>query len=379
MSALKVETVGSVRDVAAAEWDACAPSENPFLHHAFLLALEESGSVGPRTGWEPCHLVARRGKDVVGVAPTYVKTHSWGEYVFDQGWAQALTRAGGSYYPKLQVAVPFTPVTGPRLLARPGEDEVVHALAEGAVDLARRRGLSSVHVTFPVREQWELLGREGWLQRTGVQFFWDNHGYTSFDDFLAALSSRKRKMVRKEREQASRGLTLRTLQGHDVTEAHLQAMHTFYGSTVDRKWGSAYLTRKFFPLLHQRMPGRVVLTMAFDEEKPVAGAFHLLGDDTLYGRHWGCSSRYEFLHFECCYYQAMDLAIARGLRRVEAGAQGVHKVSRGYLPAHTYSAHWLLHDGLRDAVARFLDAERVELDGEIQELMTLSPFRQEPG
>ncbi|MGC8469896.1 MAG: GNAT family N-acetyltransferase [Acetobacteraceae bacterium] len=372
--AFTLSTHRSITEIGADAWDALAGRENPFIRHAFLEVLEESGSVGGRSGWQPLHVALRDGAGgLAGVAPAYVKSHSYGEYVFDQGWAQALERAGGEYYPKLQVAVPFTPVPGPRLLLR--EDVSAAALGAGLVELARALDLSSVHVTFCGAAEARALVAAGWLAREGMQFHWENRGYADFEAFLAALSSRKRKAIRRERAEAGAGLEIRALRGPEIGAREWEAFWGFYRATVDRKWGGAYLTRRFFPLLGERLGERVVLMMAWQGREPVAGALNLMGADTLYGRNWGCKGDWPFLHFELCYYRAIDFAIAHGLARVEAGAQGMHKIQRGYLPQPTHSAHWIAHPGLARAVAGFLAAERAEVAAERAELATLSPFR----
>jgi len=370
----------SIAEIAATEWDACAGLDNPFVSHAFLAALEESGSTGPRTGWLPQHVALRDGAgQLVAVAPAYAKSHSYGEYVFDHAWAHALERAGSRYYPKLQVTVPFSPVPGRRLLVRPDAPIGPEALGEALTQVVGQLGLSSAHVTFCTKTEWQALGEIGWLQRLGTQFHWTNPGYGSFEDFLAALSSRKRKQLRRERREAqSAGLTFRTLRGAEITRRHWAAFHRFYLDTVDRKWGSAYLNARFWPLLSERLGDRVVLMVAERDGQPVAGALNLMGRDALYGRNWGTTVETPFLHFELCYYQAIDFAIAQGLKRVEAGAQGQHKIQRGYLPVPTYSAHWIAHRGLRRAVAEFLEAERPAVEQEMAELAEASPFR-EPG
>jgi predicted N-acyltransferase len=368
-----------IADISPADWNACAGSDNPFVSHEFLSALEDSGSAGPRTGWLPQHAALRDGSGrLVAAAPMYAKSHSYGEYVFDHGWANAYERAGGEYYPKLQVAVPFSPVPGPRLLLRPhgsiGADTLAAALVQGCQEL----GLSSVHVTFCREPEWAALGEAGWLQRIGVQFHWTNAGYSSFEDFLGTFASRKRKSVKRERRDANAaGLVFRTVVGAEITEADWAAFYRFYTSTVDRKWGSAYLTRSFFPLLSERLGDAVVLMLAEHNGEAVAGALNLAGSDTLYGRNWGCRGDWPFLHFELCYYRAIDYAIARGLRRVEAGAQGEHKIQRGYLPSTTYSAHWIAHPGLRRAIAAFLQEEQPEMRAHMAALAELSPFRKD--
>jgi predicted N-acyltransferase len=304
----------------------------------------------------------------------YAKSHSYGEYVFDHSWANAFERGGGSYYPKLQAAVPFSPVPGPRLLARDGIEAQAlgHALAQACGEL----GLSSVHATFCTRADWEALGRAGWLQRLGTQFHWENAGYATFDDFLGALSSRKRKSIKRERRDANAaGLKFVALRGQEITPRHWDSFYKFYTSTVDRKWGSAYLTRKFFPMLSERLGDRVVLMIAEHNGTAVAGALNLAGDEALYGRNWGCRGDWPFLHFELCYYRAIEFAIEHGLQRVEAGAQGEHKIQRGYMPRPTYSAHWIAHAGLRRAVAGFLDSERPAVEAHMEALAELSPYR----
>ena len=368
-----------INDIDAADWDACAGDDNPFVSHAFLSALEDSGSANARTGWLPQHAVLRtENGQVVAVVPMYAKSHSYGEYVFDHGWANALERVGRDYYPKLQVSVPFSPVPGPRLLRRPGAGVPVAALADALEQACRSHSLSSVHVTFCTDEEWEGLGDAGWLQRLGMQFHWENQGYASFEDFLGALSSRKRKVLRRERRDANAaGLTFHALSGSDITEAHWDAFYRFYHATVDRKWGSAYLTRRFFSLLSERIGEKVVLMYAENAGKPVAGALNLAGSEALFGRNWGCRGDWPFLHFELCYYRAIDWAIEHGLKRVEAGAQGRHKIQRGYLPKPTYSAHWIAHTGLRRAVADFLNDERRGILAEMQAIAEDSPFRKD--
>jgi predicted N-acyltransferase len=368
----------SLAEIPAAEWDACASDENPFVSHAFLAALEDSGSIGGRSGWLAQHAALRdpAGR-LLGCAPMYAKAHSYGEYVFDHGWADALERAGGRYFPKLQVAAPFSPVPGPRLLLRPGSGVGVAALAQGLVQACEQLDLSSVHVTFCAEAEWTALGEAGWLQRIGTQFHWTNVGYASFDDFLGALSSRKRKQIRRERRDAeASGFVLKTLRGHEITPRHWDAFHRFYLATTDKKWGrSAYLKSRFWPLLGKALGDKVVLMVAEQDGEPVAGALNLLGQEVLYGRNWGCLVDAPFLHFELCYYRAIDFAIEHKLPRVEAGAQGEHKIQRGYLPVPTYSAHWIAHGGLRAAVTDFLDRERPAMLREMQALATLSPFR----
>ena len=366
-----------VSAVAAADWDACAGAGNPFLSHAFLSILERSGSVGGRSGWTPLPIIVDDGDGrPAAIAPAYAKTHSQGEYVFDHGWADAWERAGGSYYPKLQLAVPFTPVPGPRLLLREGAKAApLIAAVEAVVD---QNGLSSAHATFLDEAQLPAFDAAGWLVRQGVQFHWANDGYTSFDDFLGALASRKRKTLRKERAAAVDGLTIRHLSGGELTEAHWDAFWTFYQDTGARKWGQPYLTRAFFSLLGQEMSDRVLLILAERDGQPIAGALNLIGDDALYGRYWGCIEDVPFLHFELCYYQAIDAAIARGLARVEAGAQGEHKLARGYAPVATWSAHYIPDPSFRRAVADFVMRERQAIAQEAEFLGEMTPFRK-PG
>jgi hypothetical protein len=369
----------SIRDIPAAAWDACAGASNPFVSHGFLRLLEDSGSVQAKTGWLPQHLTLADGNGtLVACAPLYLKSHSYGEYVFDWSWAEAFERAGGRYYPKLQASVPFTPVTGPRLLVRPGAPPGTgDVLAQGMLRVAQQLGVSSLHVTFQRTEETDLLERLGFLPRLGHQYHWTNRGYGSFNDFLGDLASRKRKSIRKERALAAgHGIALRPLTGADIEERHWDAFHRFYLDTVERKWAHAYLTRDFFLGLGEHLADRVMLVIAETAEgRPVGGALNLIGDDALYGRYWGCEAAYRFLHFEACYYRAIDFAIERGLARVEAGAQGEHKIQRGYLPQRTSSAHWIADPDFRAAVRRFLEAERPAVEREIGTLATLSPFR----
>ncbi len=370
----------AIADIGARDWDACAGGINPTLSHAFLLALEESGSATAKTGWLPQHLVLEdKGGVLAGVVPLYLKSHSYGEYVFDHGWAEAYERAGGRYYPKLLCAVPFTPVPGPRLLLPEGAPQKARAaLAAAMVEVARRLAVSSLHVNFAEKEDREALSRAGFLERLGQQFHWTNRGYRDFEDYLSALSSRKRKAVRKERREAlETGIEIELLTGKDLASRHWDAFYEFYLATVDRKWGSAYLSRRFFALIGERMPEKIVLVMARRGRNYVAGALHLLGTDALYGRNWGSRGEYRFLHFECCYYQAIEFAIGRGLKRVEAGAQGPHKIQRGYLPVPTASAHWLADPAFARAVAAALSRERESVEQKMEALQEYSPFRRE--
>ncbi|AWB20359.1 N-acetyltransferase [Methylobacterium currus] len=386
--ALQVRVVQRISEVAAADWDRCAlsaeslagaaESHNPFVTHAFLSSLEESGCVGGRTGWLPLHVAAERDGTVIGYAPCYLKSHSQGEYVFDHGWADAFERAGGRYYPKLQVSVPFTPVTGPRFLIAPGEDvsEATAALVAGLRALRRQVEASSIHATFLPEAEAERAGDLGFLRRVDQQFHWDNAGYSTFDDFLAALASRKRKAIKRERRDAlAAGLTIEWVTGSDLREAHWDAFYRFYMDTGSRKWGRPYLNRRFFSLIGERMPERVLLVMARREGQYVAGAINLIGDRALYGRNWGCIEDHPFLHFEVCYYQAIDFAISRGLDRVEAGAQGEHKLARGYRPVITHSVHDFADPGLRAAIADYLAREARHVEAAAEALDEATPFR----
>jgi uncharacterized protein len=376
-----ISVARSIHEIAPADWDACAGLANPFLSHAFLSALEDSGSVKAETGWLPQHLVYADDEDrIAGIVPLYLKGHSQGEYVFDWGWADAYERAGGEYYPKLLSAVPFTPVTGPRLLCHPDADAgaTMNILIGGLIEITRRFDVSSLHVNFLPEAQWNALGEAGFLKRVGLQFHWHNDGYENFGDFLDALSSRKRKAIRKERKAAAEaGLTIRRLTGADIEPGHWDAFYEFYTDTSDRKWGSAYLTRSFFDLLGERMADRVLLVIAEMDGTPVAGALNLIGDDTLYGRNWGCIADFKFLHFELCYYQAIDFAIERGLKWVEAGAQGQHKIQRGYMPRYTRSCHLIPSRSFSDAVGDFLRRETEQMAYEKEALENQSPFRSE--
>ncbi|NIJ07937.1 hypothetical protein FHS31_001547 [Sphingomonas vulcanisoli] len=363
-----------VSSFTAADWDACAGTDNPFVSHAFLAALEESGSATARTGWQPIP-IAIDGADghPAALLPAYSKSHSRGEYVFDHGWADAWTRAGGEYYPKLQICVPFSPVPGPRLLLK--DESLAAPLIAAAEAVVEQHGLSSAHATFVAPEQIPLFEAAGWLIRTDKQFHWPNRGYGNFDDFLGALASRKRKAIRKERAAAREGLTFLHLTGAEITEAHWDAFWIFYQDTGQRKWGTPYLRRSFFTLLGERLGDKVVLMLAIRDGRAIAGALNLVGSDTLYGRYWGCTEEVPFLHFELCYYQAIDYAIAHGLGRVEAGAQGEHKLARGYEPTPTWSAHFIPNPSFRRAVADYLEAERAAIAREIDALEDYGPYR----
>jgi uncharacterized protein len=374
MPEVTAELVSKVSDIAPAEWDALNPLGNPFVGHAFLSALEESGSVGPGTGWSPAPILIRDGDDIPAAAlPAYLKTHSQGEYVFDHHWADAFERAGGRYYPKLQIAAPFSPVPGPRLLMRdPAYAASLLAAAETVVD---QNGLSSAHATFVDESELDFYRAAGWLVRIGTQFHWQNRGYGDFDEFLGELSSRKRKAIRKERAAAQAAVRIEQISGADITSEMWDAFWVFYQDTGARKWGRPYLTRAFFDIIGDSMKDSIVLFLAFDGTTPIAGALNFVSPDCLYGRYWGCTRDVPFLHFELCYYQAVDYAIAHGLPRVEAGAQGEHKLARGYEPVPTYSAHYIANGGFRSAVADFLERETQAMEREIEFLGEMGPFK----
>jgi len=382
---LTVTLHSAISEIGEADWDTCACPEaadggrplDPFTTYRFLHALEQSGSVGPGTGWEPHYLVVRRGDDPVAAMPMYAKGHSQGEYIFDHSWADAYMRAGGRYYPKLQVAVPFTPATGRRFLTRRGEEVAGRAaLVQAMVQIAADNGLSSAHVTFCTADEAEAGAQMGLLHRVTQQFHWENRGYGDFDGFLADLASRKRKAIRKERQRAQEfGGTIRRLTGADIRAEHWDAFWAFYQDTGSRKWGRPYLTREFFDIAAERLAGDILLVLAERAGRPVAGALNVIGRETLYGRYWGCVEDHPCLHFECCYYQAIDAAIGMGLGRVEAGAQGEHKLARGYLPSETHSLHWIADPSFRDAVSRYLDQERAMMGEEMTILADYGPFR----
>jgi predicted N-acyltransferase len=384
---ITLEAVASIEQIDAADWDACAnpasraAAYNPFLRHAFFAALEKSKSACPRTGWGPRHLIARQDGAIVGIVPCYLKSHSQGEYVFDRGWADAYERAGGSYYPKLQAMVPFTPATGQRLLVRDGVDNatVRDALAHGLIGLTNATEASSVHVTFAREEETLLLAGHGFLQRTDQQFHWRNQDYKSFDDFLGTMASRHRKAIKRERRDAlGSGITIHALTGAEITEDVWDAFFAFYMDTGSRKWGRPYLTRAFYTLIGESMAEDVLLIMAKRNDRWIAGAINFIGGDTLFGRHWGAVEHHPFLHFEVCYYQAIDFAIEKGLKTVEAGAQGEHKLARGYLPQTTYSAHFIADPSLRKAIRDYLVRERAYVAEAGRELAEAGPFRKGP-
>ena len=388
---LKIRVVPAISEIAAQNWNGCASATtgnceggrktpyNPFISHEFLSAAELSKSATVRTGWQPQHLVAERDDgSVAGIVPCYLKSHSRGEYVFDRGWAEAYENAGGSYYPKLQVSVPFTPATGPRLLVKPAADadQVRVGLLHGLRELCSLRKASSAHITFMHEAESKLAEDHGFLLRTDQQFHWENAGHATFDDFLTSLASRKRKLIKRERREAvANGVDIVWLTGSDLTEAVWDSFFRFYTDTGSRKWGRPYLTREFYSLISQTMADKVLLVMARRNGKYIAGAINFIGSDTLFGRHWGAVEHHPFLHFEVCYYQAIEYAITHKLTRVEAGAQGEHKIARGYLPTTTYSAHYIAEPGFRRAVADYLKRERAYVAQAGEELSELSPYR----
>ncbi len=374
---LSITAISSLGEVSSEEWNELVPHNHPFLLHAFLIALEDSKSVGDKTGWDPLYIVARNkhGTLLAGL-PNYVKYHSYGEYVFDHAWANGFERAGGQYYPKFLTAIPFTPVPGPRLLSHKGDSQLAGAMADALRELALSNDISSAHINFISDEDRAALERRGWMIRKGVQFHWHNRNYQKFDDFLAALSSRKRKNIRKERESfAHAGVTFHQLTGDAIKPHHWDKFHQFYLATIDKKWGGAYLTRGFFDKIGETLADKVLLVIAEQDGDIIAGALNFIGHDALYGRNWGCLRDLPNLHFETCYYQAIDFAIHTGLKRVEAGAQGIHKIQRGYVPVITYSAHWIGHEGLSDAIQRFLRQENALVDDEAIHLTQHTPYR----
>lgn len=375
-SGLTVRIAALVGDFDREEWNALGGNDNPFVSHEFLTAMEDSRSVGPSTGWEPAPIaITNEAGHLLAAMPSYAKGHSQGEYVFDHSWADAWHRAGGRYYPKLQIAAPFTPATGPRLLL--SDPSLAPHLLKGAEAVCLQNKLSSAHATFISPAQLPMFEEADWLLRSDIQFHWFNRGYQSFEDFLGALSSRKRKDLRKERAAAVKGLTIHHLTGSDIREEHWDAFWVFYQETGARKWGRPYLTREAFSLLGERMGERIVLILAYDRDTPIAGALNFLGRDALYGRYWGCTREVRFLHFELCYYQAIDIAISRGLARVEAGAQGGHKLARGYQPVQTWSAHWIADPGFRAAIADFLERERAGVATDQLYLSSRTPFKRD--
>ena len=375
---ISIEIYDRIADISSIDWNACAGLDNPFVQHAFLNALETSGSVTPETGWLAQHVLVKDEKGIpVACAPLYLKNHSYGEYIFDWGWADAFQRAGGAYYPKLQAAIPFTPATGPRLLVKQGvSDEYFEILVSAMLKIAKQHGVSSLHLTFLTKEEWKRLGNLSFMQRTSSQFHWENKNYRDFDDFLDSLISRKRKSIKKERRRVhEEGIELCCLTGDELSEEKWDIFYGYYTDTIDRKWGRSYLTRDFFSILGETMSNLAMLVLAEHNNTPVAGALNFLGSETIFGRNWGCSQDFKFLHFEACYYQAIEYAINNKLKWVEAGAQGPHKIQRGYLPREVYSAHWIKNDSLSAAIEGFLERERKEVDYQISELMRYSPFR----
>ena len=383
-ASLSIKVISSLSEIKEKDWDKCNDNEHPFTRYAFLKTLEDSGSAIKETGWLPQHLVIEeKSGTILAVAPLYLKNHSYGEYVFDWGWADAYHRAGGNYYPKLQCSVPFTPVTGPRLMTRSDLNDsqrktLRSMLMSGMLDLTEKLGISSIHITFPTTKEWIELGEGGFLQRTNQQFHWENRGFRDFDEFLQTLNSRKRKAIKKERKNvANMNFTIKVLSGSQIKDYHWDAFFEFYILTTDKKFGQSYLEKQFFPMLGKRMGNQAVLILVQDGDKFVAGALNLKDKDTLYGRNWGCIGTHKFLHFETCYYQAIDFAIANDLKYVEAGAQGMHKIQRGYLPTPTYSAHWVADQRLRNALDTFLEQEGKAVKNEIDELLKFSPYRKE--
>ena len=382
---VEIQVHKTLSELAAKDWDACACPEtadggrphDPFTTYRFLKALEDSGSIGPGSGWDPHYLVAKSNNQVIGCAPLYGKSHSQGEFIFDHNWAHAYERAGGHYYPKLQIAVPFTPATGRRLLTRKGFEEVGRvALIQGATQLASNNQLSSLHITFCTAEEAKVGATLGLMNRSSQQFHWHNAGYADFNAFLASLSSRKRKNIRKERVQAQNfGGKIKPLTGNKIEPRHWDSFWRFYQDTSARKWGSPYLTRKFFDIAQQTMREDIVLVMAERGGIDVAGALNFIGRDVIYGRYWGCVENHPCLHFEACYYQAIDYAITHGLSRVEAGAQGEHKLARGYLPVTNHSLHWFNDPGFAKAVNQYLVAEKTAVEQDIEILTSYGPFK----
>lgn len=373
-----LRTVQSLDSLPREQWNRLAGATNPFLRHEFLVALERHGCVGGTTGWTPCHLVAENDRRLVGALPLYRKTHSFGEFVFDWSWADAYERAGLAYYPKLLAAIPFTPVSGPRLLTAPDAPAgaIGEALAAGALARAREQGVSSLHCLFPAPRDAGLLETQGLLLRTGCQFHWHNPGYRDFDDFLEGLSSKRRKAIRRERREAAQaGLEVRMLQGAEISDAQWQAFHRFYCATFDRKWGFPSLSAGFFKEIGRTLPESVLLALAGRGERWVAGALFLRGEDMLYGRHWGCTEYHPALHFELCYYRGIEYCIRERLARFEAGAQGEHKIWRGFVPARTCSVHWIRHAGFRAAIDAFLRREREAMEHYVDELWEHSPYK----
>ena len=381
---MKIEVYKSLNQISSDDWNSCSSPEkkvgrpnDPFTSYEFLKALEDSNSVGKGTGWEPLYIAVYQERNLIGCAPMYLKYHSQGEYIFDHNWAYAYESAGGQYYPKLQISAPFTPVTGKRFLVLPGfEEKATNALVKAAIEIASKNSISSLHVTFCTEAEKNLGEKLGLLTRTSQQFHWQNKNYSTFDDFLSALSSRKRKNIRKERLRAnSFGGKIYALTGHEMRPEHWDAFWNFYQATGRKKWGHPYLTREFFDIVHSQMKDITVMFFAERDNKYVAGALNFLGKDTLYGRYWGCIEDHEFLHFEACYYRAIEFAISNGIKKVEAGAQGEHKLARGYMPVETYSLHWILEENFRKAVEAYLKAEKKAVKEAIDGLANFAPFK----
>ena len=378
-----IKVFPDIREIGQSCWDKCAAPKgstfDPFTSYSFLRALEESKAACSDSGWSPCHLgLESSSGELLGIVPSYLKSHSQGEYVFDYAWADAFERAGGRYYPKLQISIPFTPATGRRLLVSDRVDSkgLETELAQGLLTLADRLKASSVHLTFLEKEQWQGLSKLGFLQRTHSQFHWENRDYRSFSEFLDSLASKKRKNIKRERKGAiDSGVVIERITGKEILESHWDAFYKFYLDTANRKWGSAYLTREFFSMVGETMPEHILLIMCKKGGRYIAGAINFIGSECLYGRNWGCSEDYPYLHFEVCYYQAIDFAIENNLKRVEAGAQGAHKLARGYMPTHTYSSHWIANDSFSEAVSSYLDQERQHVDQEIDFVEKKGPFK----
>ena len=380
ISPRKFSSISSLKEISKSEWDACAGDENPFLSYNFLSSLEDSGSVNPETGWLPQHIICRDDEgNLIGAVPLYLKGHSYGEYIFDWGWADAWERTGNKYFPKLLSAVPFTPVTCRKLLVKQGQDKasVQQDLIQALISVTKKLDVSSLHVNFVPPDEINLFETSEFLSRTGLQYHWVNKDYETFDDFLSTLTSRKRKNIKKERKVAlESGVKITALNGDDIKEQHWDAFYNFYLDTTEKKWGGAYLNKSFFELIGERMADKILLIIADYNGEPVGGALNLIGENTLFGRNWGCTADFKFLHFEACYYQAIDFAIYNKLKRVEAGAQGHHKLQRGYLPTLTYSTHLISNFSFRSAVGDFLKKEARQVLFEQQELAKMSPFKE---
>lgn len=376
---MQLTLIDKLSNVSATQWNTLAGDENPFLRHEFLVALEQHNCVGEHAGWWPQHLIVTDNDQLLGAVPMYLKDNSYGEFVFDWAWAEAYERARLRYYPKLVVAIPYTPATGPRLLLADGSqrESVADRLINGTLELARQRNVSSLHWLFTDEQDTTRLQQHGLLRRTGCQYHWTNHNYRDFDDFLQTFSAEKRKKIKRERRHViEANVTLELLNGHQIDNEQWDIFHDFYQSTFDKKWGTASLTPGFFKALGKTMPDQTLLILARHNNRYVAGSFLLHGRDTLYGRHWGCSEQFHSLHFEACYYRAIDYCIEHGLKRFEAGAQGEHKISRGFLPTPTYSAHWIAHPGFRNAIADYVAREEILMQHQMQALAAHTPYKQ---